>query len=51
MKVTYENANGVKIPLVSDIKYSSSDVPNKDTVDLLIDPNDYSKFYIDYEIY
>ena len=50
IKVTYENANGVKIPLLSDIKYDAME-GNKKTVDLLIDPNNYSNYYIDYEIY
>ncbi len=50
IEVTYENANGSKIPLTSEIKH---DVLNKkfETVDLLIDPDDYSNYYIDYEIY
>jgi len=51
IKVTYQNANGVKIPLISDVTYNKANFNNKPTVDLLIDPNDYSNFYIDYEIY
>ena len=51
IKVTYENASGVKIPLVSSLTYNTSNIQDKKTVDLLIDPNDYSNFYIDYEIY
>lgn len=50
IKVTYENSNGVKIPLLSEKKYDAKE-EKKDTVDLLIDPNNYSNYYIDYEIY
>ena len=46
IKITYQNANGVKIPLTSDVKKMK-----QETVDLLIDPNDYSNYFIDFEIY
>ena len=49
IKVTYENANGSKIPLTSEIKYNRPE--QDDTADLLIDPNDYSNYFIDFEIY
>ena len=50
IEVTYENANGSKIPLTSEIKHNINE-KRFDTVDLLIDPDDYSNYYIDYEIY
>lgn len=50
IKVSYENANGVKIPLLSDKKYDDKEIKSE-TVDLLIDPNNYSNYYIDFEIY
>jgi hypothetical protein len=48
--LTYENSNGSKIPLVSEPKASNGNIPYK-TADLLIDPDDYSNFFIDFEIY
>ncbi len=50
IEVKYKNANGVEIPLYSETKYNA-DVKNPETVDLLIDPDDYSNYFIDYEIY
>ena len=50
IQVNFKNSAGVEIPLYSETKF---DVENKKfkTVDLLIDPDDYSNFFIDYEIY
>lgn len=50
IKINYKNSNGEYIPLVSDIKYDI-DIRQKDTVDLLMDPNDFSNYYIDFEIF
>lgn len=50
IEVNYKNVNGIEIPLYSETKYDI-DKHKKDTVDLLIDPDDYSNYFIDYEIY
>ena len=50
IEVNYKNANGIEIPLYSETKYDIEKY-KKDTVDLLIDPDDYSNYFIDYEIY
>lgn len=50
IEVKYKNASGVEIPLYSETKYNA-DIKNPETVDLLIDPDDYSNYFIDYEIY
>lgn len=51
MQVEYENASGEKIPLQSEAKYNNKLSDKDGTADLLIDPNDYSNYYIDVEIY
>lgn len=51
MQVEYENASGQIIPLKSEAKYNNVLSDKDGTVDLLIDPNDYSNFFIDIEIY
>ena len=52
IKVVYKNSNGVEIPLFSETKYDLlSNKKEYETVDLLIDPDDYSNYFIDYEIY
>jgi len=52
IEVIYDNSAGIGIPLYSDVKYDIDEKYRKyKTVDLLIDPNDYSNYYIDYEIY
>lgn len=50
IRVDYKNSQGISIPLFSETKY---DIENHDieSVDLLIDPDDYSNYFIDYEIY
>ena len=48
--VNYKNSAGVEIPLYSETKFDVDKKKNK-TVDLLIDPDDYSNYFIDYEIY
>lgn len=50
IEVKYKNANGVEIPIYSETKYDA-DKSKDETVDLLIDPDDYSNYFIDYEIY
>ena len=50
LKIVYKNSNGVEIPLVSDPKYNAVLGDKDGTCDLLIDPNDYSNYYIDLEI-
>ena len=50
LEVTYKNAFGVEIPLYSETKYDIEKHKNE-TVDLLIDPDDYSNYFIDYEIF
>lgn len=51
IEVIYENETGVKIPLRSEPKYDGVLSRNDGTVDLLIDPNDISNYFIDFEIY
>ena len=50
IEVKFKNSAGVEIPLYSETKYDA-DIKNPETVDLLIDPDDYSNYFIDYEIY
>ena len=50
IEVNYKNANGSKIPLTSEFKYDTNE-KKYETVDLLIDQDDYSNYFIDYEIY
>ncbi len=47
--VKFKNSAGIEIPLYSETKFKNN--INDDTVDLLIDPNDYSNYFIDYEIF
>ena len=50
IEVKFKNSNGVEIPLYSEPKhYKKKD--SYDTADLLIDPNDYSNYFVDFEIY
>ena len=52
IKVNYKNSAGVSIPLYSETKFDMDNIMMKDhTVDLLIDPDDYSNYFIDFEIY
>ena len=51
IKVEYENASNQKIPLTSEAKYDNKIANKNGTADLLIDPNDYSNYFIDIEIY
>ena len=51
IQVEYENTFGQIIPLKSEPKYNNRLNDKNGTVDLLIDPNDYSNYYIDLEIY
>ena len=51
IKVVFKNSNGVDIPLLSALEYDIKMSRERDkTVDLLIDPNDYSNYFIDYKI-
>ena len=50
IEVKFTNSAGVEIPLYSETKYDA-EIKNPETVDLLIDPDDYSNYFIDYEIY
>ncbi len=50
IKVLYDN-NGTEIPFVSNPKYSGKLEDINGTADLLVDPNDFSNYYIDFEIY
>ncbi len=51
IQVEYENSSGQKIPLKSEPRYNNKLSNKNGTVDLLIDPDDYSNYYIDLEIY
>ena len=51
IQVEYENSSGQKIPLNSEPRYNNKLSNKNGTVDLLIDPDDYSNYYIDLEIY
>lgn len=51
IQVLYESKSGKKIPLNSEPKYNTILGDNDGTADLLIDPNDISNYYIDFEIY
>jgi RNA polymerase subunit RPABC4/transcription elongation factor Spt4 len=51
IQVEYENASNQKIPLRSEAKYDNKIANKNGTADLLIDPNDYSNYFIDIEIY
>ncbi len=52
IKVNYKNSAGVEIPLFSETKFDIDEkMKSDDTADLLIDPDDYSNYFIDFEIY
>lgn len=51
IEVKYESKNGRLIPLKSEPKYNEVMGGESGTADLLIDPNDFSNYYIDFEIY
>ena len=51
IEVQYETKSGNTIPLRSDPKYSGAFGDEDGTADLLIDPYDFSNYYIDFEIY
>ena len=50
IEVQYESKSGKMIPLSSEPKYNSVLGNENGTADLLIDPNDFSNYYIDFEI-
>jgi len=50
--VMYKTKKGVEIPITTKINRDCNDLENEDkNIDLLIDPTDYTNYYIDYEIY
>ncbi len=52
IEVNFKNSAGVEIPLYSETKYDIEEkMATNNTVDLLIDKDDYSNYYIDYEIF
>ena len=51
IEIVYETENGTKIPLQSEPKYDGKLTRGDDTVDLLIDPENPSNYFIDFEIY
>ncbi len=51
IEVQYESKSGKLIPLRSEPKYSNVLGDEDGTVDLLIDPNDFLNYYIDFEIF
>ena len=51
IKVVYVNQTGVKVPFISNAKYDSIPTSSTGTADLLVDPNDFSNYYIDFEIF
>lgn len=51
VKVVYKDSKGIEIPLVSKREYKGHGMDKDGGVDLLIDPNDYTNYYIDFEIY
>ena len=52
IQVKYKNSAGIEIPLYSETKYNMEDkMKVDDTADLLIDPDDYSNYFIDFEIF
>jgi len=52
LQVNFKNSQGVEIPLYSETKFDIEKNMEKDkTADLLIDPDDYSNYFIDFEIF
>ncbi len=51
IKVDFKFENGTIVPLTSNPKYDGVDRDTNNSADLLIDKNDYSNYYIDFEIY
>ena len=51
MEVKYKNSAGIEIPLYSETKYNDEEKKYDKTADLLIDPDDYSNYFIDFEIF
>ena len=51
MEVKFKNSAGIEIPLYSETKYNDEEMKNDKTADLLIDPDDYSNYFIDFEIF
>ena len=51
IEVQYESKSGKMVPLRSEPKYSGILGDEDGTADLLIDPNDFTNYYIDFEIY
>ncbi len=49
--VMYKNQSGVRVPFYSNPKYNTIPTGISGTADLLVDPNDFSNYYIDFEIY
>lgn len=51
MRIVFRNSAGIEIPLYSESKFDIGKMIDIDkTADLLIAPDDYSNYYIDYEI-
>ena len=51
IRVYYKNQSGIKVPFISDVKYGTALTGSTGTADLLVNPNDFSEYYIDFEIY
>jgi len=51
IRVFYQNQSGIKVPFISDVKYKTALTGSTGTADLLVNPNDYSEYYIDFEIF
>lgn len=50
IKVLYKNQTGVKVPFISNVKFDRVPTGVSGTADLLVDPSDYSNYYVDFEI-
>ena len=53
IKVFYKNNSGLESIFISNKKLDNNDMLSSsyDTADLLLDPNDYSNYFVDFEIY
>ena len=51
LKINYITKTGLEVPFTSEFNVESKKIKENNTIDLLFDPNDYTNYFIDFEIY
>ena len=51
LKINYITKTGLEVPFTSEFNVESKKIKENNTIDLLFDPNDYTNYFMDFEIY